>query len=75
LETSGQRLVHSRGLVVAALAREEARLLAESFLAPAGREQSMRRVLRKSIPFVQAVLIGTLAAAVIAGVAMLLPHS
>jgi hypothetical protein len=38
-------------------------------------EQSMRRVLRKSIPFVQAVLIGTLAAAAIAGVAMLLPHS
>jgi hypothetical protein len=35
----------------------------------------MRRVLRKSIPFVQAVLIGTLAAVVIAGVAMLLPHS
>jgi hypothetical protein len=35
----------------------------------------MRRVLRKSVPFVQAALIGTLAAAVIAGVAMLLPHS
>jgi hypothetical protein len=35
----------------------------------------MRRVLRKCIPFVQAVLIGTFAAAVIAGVAMLLPHS
>jgi hypothetical protein len=35
----------------------------------------MRRVLRKSIPFVQAVLIGMLAAAAVAGVAMLLPHS
>jgi hypothetical protein len=35
----------------------------------------MRRVLRKSIPFVQAVLIGTLAAAVLAGVAMLISHS
>jgi hypothetical protein len=35
----------------------------------------MQRVLRKSIPFVQAVLIGTLAAAAIAGVAMLIPHS
>jgi hypothetical protein len=41
----------------------------------ASREQSMRRVLRKSIPFVQAVLIGTLAAAAIAGVAMLIAHS
>jgi hypothetical protein len=35
----------------------------------------MRRVLRKSIPFVQAMLIGTLAATAIAGVAMLVPHS
>jgi hypothetical protein len=35
----------------------------------------MRRVLRKSLPFVQAVLLGTLAAAAIAGVAMLMPHS
>jgi hypothetical protein len=41
----------------------------------ASRERSMQRVLRKSIPFVQAVLIGTLAAAAIAGVAMLIPHS
>jgi hypothetical protein len=41
----------------------------------ASRDRSMRRVLRKSIPFVQAVLIGTLAAAAIAGVAMLIPHS
>jgi hypothetical protein len=32
----------------------------------------MRRVLRKSIPFVQAALIGTLAAAAVAGVAMLI---
>ena len=35
----------------------------------------MRRALRRSIPFVQAVLIGTLAAAALAGVAMLIPHS
>jgi len=35
----------------------------------------MRRVLRKSIPFVQAVLIGTLAAAMLAGVAMLISRS
>jgi hypothetical protein len=35
----------------------------------------MRRVLRKSVPFVQAVIIGTLAAAALAGVAMLIPHS
>ena len=35
----------------------------------------MRRVLRKSIPFVHAALIGTLAAAVVAGVAMLISHS
>jgi len=35
----------------------------------------MRSVLRKSVPFVQAALIGTLAAAALAGVAMLIPHS
>jgi hypothetical protein len=35
----------------------------------------MRRALRKSIPFMQAVLIGTLAAAALAGVAMLISHS
>jgi hypothetical protein len=35
----------------------------------------MRRVLRKSVPFIQAALIGTLAAAALAGVAMLIPHS
>jgi len=35
----------------------------------------MRRMLRRSIPFVQAVLIGTLAAAALAGVAMLISHS
>jgi hypothetical protein len=35
----------------------------------------MRRVLRKSIPFVQAALIGTLAAAAVAGVALLISHS
>jgi len=40
-----------------------------------GREQSMRRALRKSIPFVQAALIGTLAAVALAGVALLISHS
>ena len=35
----------------------------------------MRRVLRKSIPFVQAALIDTLAAAAVAGVGMLISHS
>jgi hypothetical protein len=35
----------------------------------------MRHVLRKSIPFVQAALIGTLAAAALAGVAFLISHS
>jgi hypothetical protein len=35
----------------------------------------MRRVLRRSIPFVQAALIGTLAAAAVAGVAMFISHS
>jgi hypothetical protein len=35
----------------------------------------MRRLLRKLIPFVQAALIGTLAAAAVAGVAMLISHS
>jgi len=35
----------------------------------------MRRALRKSIPFMQAALIGTVAAAALAGVAMLISHS
>jgi hypothetical protein len=35
----------------------------------------MRHVVRKSIPFVQAALIGTLAAAALAGVAFLISHS
>ena len=35
----------------------------------------MRRVLRKSVPFVQAALMGTLTAAALAGVAMLISHS
>jgi hypothetical protein len=50
--------------------------LAESRLyQPASLEQAVRRVLRKSIPFIQAALIGTLAAAAVAGVAMLISHS
>jgi hypothetical protein len=35
----------------------------------------MRRALRRSIPFVQAALIGTLAAAALASIAMLISHS
>lgn len=35
----------------------------------------MRRVLRRSMPFVQAALIGTLAAAGLAGLAMLISHT
>ncbi len=35
----------------------------------------MRRVVRRSIPFLQAALIGTMAAAVLAGFAMLVSHS
>jgi hypothetical protein len=35
----------------------------------------MRRALRKSIPFMQAALIGTLTAAALAAVAMLISHS
>jgi hypothetical protein len=35
----------------------------------------MRRALRKSIPFVWAMLIGTLAGAVVAGVALFAAHS
>jgi hypothetical protein len=35
----------------------------------------MRRALRRSIPFVQAALIGTLAAVALAAVAMLISHS
>jgi hypothetical protein len=35
----------------------------------------MRQVLRKSIPFVAAVLVGAGAAALLVGAAMLAPHS
>jgi hypothetical protein len=35
----------------------------------------MRRTLRKSMPFVWALLIGTLAGAVVAGVALFAAHS
>jgi hypothetical protein len=38
-------------------------------------EQRMRRVLRKSIPFVLALLLGTLAGALVAGVALYAAHS
>jgi len=35
----------------------------------------MRRILRKSVPFVWALLVGTLAGAVVAGYAMFAAHS
>jgi hypothetical protein len=35
----------------------------------------MRRALRRSVPFVQATFIGTFAAALLAGLAMLISHS
>jgi len=35
----------------------------------------MHRVLRKSVPFVQAALMGALTAAALVGVAMLISHS
>jgi hypothetical protein len=35
----------------------------------------MRRALRRSVPFVQAAFIGTLADALLAGIAMLISHS
>jgi hypothetical protein len=35
----------------------------------------MRRILRKSVPFVFALLAGTLAGAVVAGFALFAPHS
>jgi hypothetical protein len=39
------------------------------------REQTVRRTLRKSIPFVLALLIGTLAGAIVAGMALFAAHS
>jgi hypothetical protein len=50
-------------------------ILAESVLAIGQPGAMMRRVLRRSMPFVQAALIGTLAAAALAGFAMLISHS
>jgi hypothetical protein len=41
----------------------------------AGREQLMRRVLRRSMPFFGAILIGAMAAGLVAGVAMLVSQS
>jgi hypothetical protein len=41
----------------------------------AGRRQSMQQILRKSIPFMVALLIGTLAGVLVAGVAMFAAHS
>jgi hypothetical protein len=41
----------------------------------AGQEPSMRRILRKSIPFVFALLVGTLAGALVAGFALFAAHS
>jgi hypothetical protein len=35
----------------------------------------MRKAIRKTVPFVQSALIGTLAAAALAGMAMLASHS
>ncbi|HXX50545.1 MAG TPA: hypothetical protein VEI98_04565 [Xanthobacteraceae bacterium] len=37
--------------------------------------QTMRRALRKSIPFVWALLTGSLAGAVVAGIAVIAAHS
>ncbi|MGO9703138.1 MAG: hypothetical protein ACLPX7_28210 [Xanthobacteraceae bacterium] len=48
---------------------------AESVLAVGRPGAMMRRVVRRSIPFVQAALIGTLAAAALAGFAMLISHT
>jgi len=39
------------------------------------RELLMRRKLRKTLPFIVAIFIGTMAAALIAGVALLAAHS
>jgi len=41
----------------------------------AEQEPSMRRILRKSIPFVFALLVGTLAGALVAGFALFAAHS
>ena len=40
-----------------------------------GQGQSMRKQLRKSLPYFVAIFIGTLAAALIAGAAILAAHS
>jgi hypothetical protein len=40
----------------------------------AGSNQSMRRTFRRSVPFVQAAFIGTFAAALLAGLAILISH-
>ena len=68
-------LDHSRRLVAATLAGEDAVKLAESVIAVGQPGAMMQKALRRSVPFVQAVLIGTLAAAALAGFAMLISHS
>jgi hypothetical protein len=62
-------------LVVATLPVEEARPLAESLLASGEPRASAAPPTAEAIPFVQAALIGSLAAAVLAAVAVLISHS
>jgi hypothetical protein len=49
--------------------------LAESVIAVGQLGAMMQRALRRSVPFVQAALIGALAAAALAGLAILISHS
>jgi hypothetical protein len=62
-------------LVIAILPGEEARrALSNQFQQPARQEQSVRRRLRQSIPFLLAIFFGMIADVLVAGVAILAAH-
>ena len=77
IEAADVALHHSRQLVVATVPGEKALNLAKSvstITAGAGK-QSMRRKLRKSVPFLLAIFIGTMAGALVAAAALFVAHS
>jgi hypothetical protein len=70
-------LHHSADLLLPFFTAQTLLILAESVsMAPLGMgELSMRTKLRKTLPFVVAIFIGTMAAALVAGIAILAAHS
>jgi hypothetical protein len=68
-------LLYHRRLGVATVVGEEDCRIVESVSQLVGGESLMRRKLRKSVPFLLAIVFGTMAGALVAGVALLVSHS